>query len=80
MMKAVKKKEAGFGNQVPPCLLHVSIYFSQKGFSNQEAIRFFEYHESIHWKNAEGNPIQNWKTIACEWIWNRLHSHGTLTM
>lgn len=61
----------GLGKQVPPNRVFVSIYFAQKGLPESEAERFFLYYEDRDWKNTEGNPIRNWKTVACEWIWNK---------
>lgn len=62
--------QTGFGKQIPPDRTFVSIYFAQKGLPESEAERFFVHYDLRGWKNTEGNPVQNWKTLACDWIWN----------
>jgi hypothetical protein len=63
-------KHIGFGGQIPPSLQHVSIYFIQKGFSDNDALDFFNHYESKRWLNKEGILIKNWKITAWEWIWS----------
>jgi hypothetical protein len=70
-MKTEDIKAEGFGRQVPPKRAFVSIYFAQKGLPESEAERFFSYYDNIDWKNADGNPVRNWKTLACDWIWDK---------
>jgi len=67
------KKLEGFGQQVPPLKKFVFIYFAQKGIPESEADRFFRHYDACGWKNAEHKPIQNWKTLACEWAWQATH-------
>lgn len=70
-MKARNIEGEGFGKQVPPKREFVSIYFAQKGLPESEAERFFSYYDNIGWKNANGNSVHNWKTLACDWIWEK---------
>jgi hypothetical protein len=72
-MEKHKTHQQGLGKQVPPEKVFVLIYFAQKGMPDSEAMRFYNYYESVGWKNEEGNPIQNWKTLASEWTWRILH-------
>lgn len=71
MEKGAQKKTEGFGRQVPPERGFVLIYFLQKGMPESEAERFYDHYTNKDWKNEERNPIQNWKTVASDWIWNK---------
>ncbi len=53
-----------------PPLEHVKIYFNEKGASELEAEKFFNYYESLDWCTAAGNPITKWKAKARNWILN----------
>ena len=66
---AHKKLRIGYGREVPPAMLHVEIYFYQKGAPNREAALFYATYEQIKWKNESGVSIKNWKVAANEWIW-----------
>jgi hypothetical protein len=70
MEKEIKK---GLGWQLPPNPEFVKIYFLQKGRSETEAVRFIQHFEASGWKRDTGNPIRNWKTMACDWIWELQH-------
>ena len=74
-----KITQNGFGKEIPPIRKFVSIYFAQKGFPESEAERFVMHYELKGWKNTEGNPVQNWKTLACDWIWNKKFGFKGLT-
>lgn len=60
---------SGLGKDLPPLPAHVEIYFLQKGLSNSDALRFFDHFERLGWKDTYGKPLRNWKTLACDWIW-----------
>jgi hypothetical protein len=68
-----KETKKGLGRQLPPDPKFVKIYFLQKGMSEAEALRFIQHFEANGWKRDTGNPIRNWKTIACDWIWEMQH-------
>jgi hypothetical protein len=51
-----------------PRFEEVKVYFSQKGFSDQEAKDFFHFYEKQHWTSCKGKAIRNWKKFAYKWI------------
>ncbi len=67
-MKKVERKP-GLGRDIPPTIQHVTIYFIQKGLTEQHAVSFFKQLEVLKWETLYGNPIRNWKTFALDWIW-----------
>ncbi len=71
------EKNIGLGIQMPPLQAHVSIYFIQKGLTEKAAELFFQQHDAAGWKFLDGRAIKNWKTLACDWIWERRHSKKT---
>lgn len=44
-----------------PTLDDVKAYFSEKGYSEQAAIKAFNYYDAGDWKDSEGKPVKNWK-------------------
>lgn len=46
---------------VKPTLQEVKDYFEQKGYSEQTAIKAFEYYDEAAWKDSSGKPVLNWK-------------------
>ncbi len=62
----------GFGEEVPPLLDHVIIYFLQKNESRETAIEFYNHYADKKWKNRRGNQIRDWKVHAWFWIWNKI--------
>ena len=54
----------------PTNLQHVKIYFNEKGASEIEAEKFFNYYEARGWLNNSNAPITNWKAAARNWILN----------
>jgi len=59
----------GCGDEMPPSLQHVKIYFDQKGLCAKAAEAFYQYHQKRKWKTEKGCPIRNWKVCASHWIW-----------
>lgn len=49
---------------VPPTLLEVKNYFKEKGFSEQSAIRAFDYYNDADppWTDRNGDPVRSWKS------------------
>ncbi len=46
---------------VPPSQIEVVDYFNQNGYSNESAIKAFNYYETGNWKDGKGNQVKNWK-------------------
>lgn len=64
----------GKGIELPPLRLHVAIYFMQKGMTEKAADFFYDRYAAVDWKFADGRPVKNWKTLACDWIWELQHA------
>lgn len=45
-----------------PTLEEVKSYFTENGYTDQIALRAFEYYSSTGWKDKNGKPVQNWKS------------------
>ncbi|TLX75986.1 transcriptional regulator [Labilibacter sediminis] len=54
----------------PPPLEHIKIYFQQKGHSETEAERFFNYYESNGWMVGGRSKMKDWKAAARNWMLN----------
>lgn len=65
----ITEQHSGLGSAMPPILKYVKIYFMQKGCSIDDAISFYRYYEEKKWTGKKGRPLRNWKTLACDWIW-----------
>jgi len=63
------ESKSGLGREIPPLKAHVVIYFIQKGLTEKDADSFFQQQNSAGWKISNGQRSANWKTLACEWIW-----------
>lgn len=63
------KVKSGFGNQIPPDMEHVMIWFLQKGSNEISALSFYKYYEDQRWLNSKGRVIKDWKMTAWEWFW-----------
>lgn len=61
----------GYGNEVPPEIEYVYIYFLEKGFAKEHALCFFEHYQQKCWLNPTGKLILDWKRCAWQWIWNK---------
>ncbi len=55
--------------QNPP-LSHIKIYFQEKGHTETEAQRFFNYYESNGWLVGGKAPMKDWKAAARNWMLN----------
>ncbi|WP_027470952.1 hypothetical protein [Saccharicrinis fermentans] len=55
--------------QKPP-IEHIQIYFEQKGYSEIEAQRFFNYYESNGWMVGGRSKMKDWKAAARNWMLN----------
>lgn len=45
-----------------PTLEEVKKYFTENGYTDQIALKAFEYYSSTGWKDKNGKPVQNWKS------------------
>lgn len=64
----------GFGKSVPPELRHVQIYFLEKNIKLEIAQSFFEHYNSKGWKNKKGMLLNNWKSLAWDWIMKDMYA------
>lgn len=74
-------QSTGYGRDVPPAQHHVEVYFIQKGLGIFQAHRFYERYSKRGWLRKDGFPIQDWKRLAWQWIWNgpvTRHSAGQI--
>lgn len=62
----------GFGKSVPPVKEHVIVYFIQKGFSEKEALSFFNFYNNRGWASKHNRLIKDWKRTAWQWIMKAL--------
>lgn len=53
-----KKRKKDF---VPPLLEEVKKYFDDNGYTEDSAIRAFNYYSSSEWIDSKGNSVLNWK-------------------
>jgi hypothetical protein len=51
-------------------LQHIQIYFHEKGHTDTEAERFFNYYESNGWLIGGKTPMKDWKAAARNWMLN----------
>lgn len=60
--KELKKKESTTKLRFsPPSLEDVIQYFSEKGYSQETALKAFEYYSSANWRDSTGKSVINWK-------------------
>ncbi len=55
--------------QKPP-IEHILIYFEQKGHTETDARRFFNYYESNGWMVGGRSKMKDWKAAARNWMLN----------
>jgi len=56
-----KKEERMDAVFVPPSLFEVKAYFDEKGYSEQAAVKAWEYYEAGNWKDSNKKQVRNWK-------------------
>lgn len=42
----------------------VKYYFKEKGYTENSAIKFYEYYSVADWKDSNGKPVKSWKQKA----------------
>lgn len=60
---------SGSGQDVPPALKHVLIYFAGQNRPESEAKEFYRRYQDSGWLNPTALRIANWKQLAWNWIW-----------
>lgn len=45
----------------PPTIEEVKAYFNEKGYTEESAIRAFNYYEAGEWSDGRGNKVKSWK-------------------
>lgn len=71
----VKKVRVRF---TPPTLLEVSQYFKENGYTEQSALKAFNYYETGDWKDGRGNQVKNWKQ-KMQSVWFKPENQTTIT-
>lgn len=62
--KPKKKKSKPNRKFIPPELSVVVAYFLASGYSEQSAIKFFNYYQEGDWHDGQGKQVRNWKMKA----------------
>jgi len=60
----------GYGPDIPPKKEDVMVYFREKGYSQVEAEKFFNYFESNGWLVGGRTKMRDWKAAARNWMLN----------
>ena len=42
----------------------IILYFSENGYTNETAEKFYNYYSIANWKDSKGNEVKNWKQKA----------------
>lgn len=62
---AKSKKKSSF---MPPTLEEVKLYFKEKGYNEDAAVRAFDYYTDGDWHDKNGSPVRNWKLKMHIWF------------
>ena len=61
----IKKRKVGVGDRKGeneyPNLDQVKSYFIENGYSEQSAVKAFNYYSVAGWKDSNGKQVRNWK-------------------
>ena len=68
--KKKKREREKRGNSVAPTHVFstISAYGKEKGVDEAYCEKFYNYYESIGWKNGNGIEIKNWKLVFNNWV------------
>jgi hypothetical protein len=55
-------------SSVPPSLEEVKLYFKEKGYREDVAIKAFEYYSSNDWRDKNDSPVKNWRLKMHVWF------------
>jgi hypothetical protein len=67
---SAKKESLPNPDSMGPPEEHILIYFSQKGWPQLEAEKFFSYYQSNGWLIGGRTPMKDWKSAARNWMLN----------
>lgn len=62
------------GTNSIPQFSEVSLFFTQNGFEQSEASRFYARYESAGWKTGNNQAIRSWQSLAWKWMTNHQKS------
>lgn len=63
--KKQKKKSSSYDNHMENVNVNeVKDYFKEKGYTENSAIKFFEYYSVSDWKDSNGKVVKSWKQKA----------------
>lgn len=68
----LENKIYGLGNQIPPDLFIVEIYFVANGSTIENAHVFVNHYQNRNWRNNRNIIIKNWKVLAWQWIFYKV--------
>lgn len=64
----IDKNKGEKGKFKPPKLNDVKDYFKSNGYTEEAAIKYFNYYDVAKWVDSKGNKIKNWKQKA-QGVW-----------
>jgi len=67
---AKKEKNEKEMRAITPILLQVDNYFKEKGYSELESNKFFNYYQSVGWIVGGRKKMKDWKAASNNWILN----------
>jgi hypothetical protein len=53
---------------VPPTLEEVKVFFRDKGYREDAAIKAFNYYTDGNWHDKSGSPVKNWRLKMHVWF------------
>jgi len=66
---AGKIMELNKNSFIPPSLDEVKEFVKSKGYSEECAIKAFDYYEAMYWKDNNGKQVKSWKgKIIAIWL------------
>lgn len=57
-----------------PNMGQIKSFFQEQNFPEKEAIKFFNFYESIGWLAGGRTPIRNWQAAAKKWMLNNFQN------
>jgi len=55
---------------IPPTLDEVKSFFKERGYTEEAALKFYDYYSLGDWKDGKGNRVKNWRQKASS-VWFR---------
>tara|TARA_R110000868_G_scaffold83813_8_gene236717 strand:+ start:10504 stop:11235 length:732 start_codon:yes stop_codon:yes gene_type:complete len=53
---------------VPPNVEEVKMFFKEKGYTEEAAVKAFNYYTDGNWHDKSGSPVRNWKLKMHVWF------------